>query len=1255
MPRRRVLLSSTTAACLLVLALIRAVQAAPGELDGSYLNELEPRLVTPHFEFAKPAAAGKVRVMFVVPWFLAAREVVEVAQRLDIDYDVVTTSDSKRVSRPSKTDPTALVAGTRLEDKEERMLATLRKPHDVIVLGNFQFSSLPESVQKEIEKQVRAGTGLLLTYRHELPDRLWEELQAHPEETGRDWISKGVPLADLKYFPGRWHVPPKQDQLGTYALGDGRVALVDYKKPDIGLLDTTRQGGESLTAPTIFNFRLMTAYRYYLSLPTRAMLWAAGRVPAVRFDMTSPVICADEPPKLTAKILVPEALEATVEVLVRDIYGRNLSRQSRPATLKPGRNEIGFTLPSTYHGVFFADLWVKTRGETLDWSSVAIRAGTAILKGIELKQRWCQAGQPWEATVHLRRELRPDERVELWLKDSQDRILQKQPAESVVGTKAPVKLVVRATPSMLMRPEPVVLANGKLVDRMENPAWTLYVPRGRSNRFHFVVWGQNSSGMPAYWAYQTFRDLGADAILRWPRWDHDKLLSALDMTNVAHYFRTNVHNRTGAKYEHRYLPRRHAFPFEAWAHPEDRKAYLEDWSQQANQSWHTGILSYSLGDEIKLGGRDVGFSDWWMPGFRAHLRKVYPSIDALNDSWQTQYDSFDDVRPLRSNEVVTAAQVREKAEATGDRSWGVPSEGNTKAVTYAPYLDHRRYVCGQFAAMLTQLQETLHAVDPKIRVGFEGSGVIETYYGIELPTVARVTDMWGPYYRRSVNEVIRCFKRDEMIFGNWSGGYVHMRKDPLAPRHIMWDMLLGGCNTLLFFATGSAEGGLNTDLSPAPHVPVHELKQIAGGLGEWLAGAEIDEDPIALMFSETSNQITSFERPWGHYQRVHDTWLALLWDLGLTGHYLDEVTLSEGELNSRPYRVLILPSTLALSKAEAKQVRMFVDKGGWVLADLRPGVTNEHGRYLPAGQVDDLFGIRRSTTSHQTRSGPMRALHAGSKTQIDLSRADVDPTVEVTTGQAVDLDDGVPVIIVNRHGKGGTVLLNFSIFNYLVDAKDNPSGRYFLHRRKQEAGALAKLIEYCLAEAGVRPRVRVSAGQGGRLPTTRCTVFRLGNTHLLGILKSPQKDISGEGAEVRLSRRYWVYDVLKGKPIGHTDQFTSDLAPAAGRFYALLDCEMQDLSLELDEPVQLGGDLAVSLTLTVNGTMPSRSLVRLEVFDPRGRACRHFHRFVWLDDGSARVELPIAFDEKPGVYRVVATDVLTGTRAAGSFTCRSSD
>ena len=67
--------------------------------------------------------------------------------------------------------------------------------------------------------------------------------------------------------------------------------------------------------------------------------------------------------------------------------------------------------------------------------------------------------------------------------------------------------------------------------------------------------------------------------------------------------------------------------------------------------------------------------------------------------------------------------------------------------------------------------------------------------------------------------------------------------------------------------------------------------------------------------------------------------------------------VAAGEMAKRSYRVLVMPYVQALSDREAQEVERFVRQGGWVVADVRPGVMDEHSNYVPERTfLRDLFG-----------------------------------------------------------------------------------------------------------------------------------------------------------------------------------------------------------------------------------------------------------------------------------------------------------
>ena len=119
-------------------------------------------VVTPHITWAKPYERGAPKVLFLTHRN-AMREVIELAQRVSLDYKVFA------VESPTKFGETGLgvdsswklIRGNSAEELAERLRRDLSPSYDVIVVGDVKWDELPIDCRYEILKKVKAGTGLV--------------------------------------------------------------------------------------------------------------------------------------------------------------------------------------------------------------------------------------------------------------------------------------------------------------------------------------------------------------------------------------------------------------------------------------------------------------------------------------------------------------------------------------------------------------------------------------------------------------------------------------------------------------------------------------------------------------------------------------------------------------------------------------------------------------------------------------------------------------------------------------------------------------------------------------------------------------------------------------------------------------------------------------------------------------------------------------------------------------------------------------
>ena len=280
-----------TPALLALLAVLMALggpaQAYPpyGSPDQPY-DRLPGTLETFHVKWAKPLPGGKLKVLFILPYH-NAREAVELAQRLDLDYTVLMCAGANSWTKGyfEGSRPTPLY-GAEAEQVLARLTGErldLARRYDCLILGKVRWTALPEAVRKLVVQHVERGAGLvyvspsaegappdftgLLSFAADPQSaaRLTREL---PLDVMEQKVVTAAELAALPPPPQSCGRPLRQPvTLRMGACGRGRIALLDYQ-------DGGKDSDNSLT-PTVFYDRVRYDYTY--ALLARAVLEVTGR------------------------------------------------------------------------------------------------------------------------------------------------------------------------------------------------------------------------------------------------------------------------------------------------------------------------------------------------------------------------------------------------------------------------------------------------------------------------------------------------------------------------------------------------------------------------------------------------------------------------------------------------------------------------------------------------------------------------------------------------------------------------------------------------------------------------------------------------------------------------------------------------------------------------------------------------------------------------------------------------------------------
>ncbi len=405
-------------------------------------------------------------------------------------------------------------------------------------------------------------------------------------------------------------------------------------------------------------------------------------------------------------------------------------------------------------------------------------------------------------------------------------------------------------------------------------------------------------------------------------------------------------------------------------------------------------LFYSLGDEPGIADLaaywDFDFSDYALADMRDWLRRRYPTLTALNRQWSTDFESWDLVTPLTTNQAMRR-------------------EGDN----FSAWADHKDFMDHAFAEALQMGNDAVRSVDPDAYVGI-GGAQMPGWGGYDYARIARSLTAIEPYDIGNNIEILRSLNPKLAVVttsfatGPWE-------------KHRIWYELLHGNRGLIIWDDKNGFVTKEGALGPRALEVQPYYTELRNGIAALLIASRRQADPIAIHYSQASmrtewmlaqrpkgeawvNRTSSSERRDSEFLRLRESFCRLMEDLGFQYNFVAYDQLERGELIRGGYRVLILPRSSSLSAAEAAAIRDFLDRGGAVLAEGAPGVFDEHSRRLDQPQLDDSRVVRLTgdfLTYHQQRLAGKEAPVLG-EMRRPLERAGLRPEIRVEGGFGVE-------------------------------------------------------------------------------------------------------------------------------------------------------------------------------------------------------------------------------------------------------------
>ncbi|MBM3472675.1 MAG: hypothetical protein FJX75_05315 [Armatimonadetes bacterium] len=941
------------------------------------------------------------------------------------------------------------------------------------------------------------------------------------------------------------------------------------------------------------------AYDYWAERLGRAVIWAAGKEPKVQLDIAldEPAFAREELGSNTKGFTWTLSGTEGLNALQPEIRLRTPGRPAREIAAqldKPYDGERHCTLGELPAGEYHVDIRVLGPRGVEAWATKPVKVTSQVnVAEVNLLDPSGEVGEHLAGSVTLEGVPGPTDRLSVQLRDRRGRVLQRKvmPASDpqrrfdfTIQPWMPMLVTVEATLSE---------ADGK---EIASASKYFHVTKRNRDRWNFLIWDVPSGTLAPY-GEESLAKTGMSLQLRGGT--PPDYVGAYDVAWVPYTTRILSQSKDEAGVMR---------PF-CWNDEQKVQEHLAKLAQDHVPAREHGVFVYSLGDENDTLG--CCLSPHCAVAYRKYLQETYGSLEALNQSWGTAFTAWEEVG-------ISKADDNEEANSLQQRN-------------YARWFDRQAFKSYNYVQYCRKYGEAYRTIDPESRTGFEGAGTFAG--GDDLDLIARSLEFWSPY-PGTADEVLRSLAKPGFPHANWMG----YTKDASSLLGKFWRMVTRGMDAVWFWrwdCIGAFHGWLAPDLRPYPAVQeiVKDTQIVRDGLGDLLLKSEMQDDGIAVLYSYPSVFAHKLEDggSFGSYESGHLAVHTMIRDLGLQFRYVTDRQMRLGEFDAKHWKVLFLPRTDALGDKEAQVIRQFVEQGGAVVADVRPGLFDEHCRPREKGVLDDLFGITREGTGAAKTATVTLKGEGG----FSFEKALVDPAVKLAGGEAGGDAEGVPVAISRKAGQGRAVLLNFAAANYpKLSVAGSP----------EEA---ATFVRSLLAAAGAKPAITVTDAKGARARGVEVIRWRDGDIEVVALFREGGGDT--ETVKVQLAQARYAYDLRHRKALGKQTTFTTELIPNRASFFVLYSKPAPAPTIKLEPGSVARGEVAKA-TISVPGAEG------LHAFRIRAQTAKE--PLDWLDQNvlagkqAASFDVPVAFNDPPGEYQISAIDLFTNQPTTAKLVVR---
>ncbi|MDP6439686.1 MAG: hypothetical protein QGH74_08640, partial [Candidatus Brocadiia bacterium] len=1226
----------------------------------------------PGIAWARPYA-GRAPNVLAVHSRGTQRDTVELAQRTDMRVRAV-LSDLYNFNYEHSTMPFFPVTrGMFAQDVQAELQNALAERPDVIILGGMGRYKVEDvfhgSLAEPLEDLLARGGGLVYVTgaipartvaadEGDKPtqDRSYEqELTATPLEATPAFLATGVPYRALPGF--------NRSGKGVKGL-EQAATLFTYGKGRIVRLNGRIFGGYGLFANVPSDSNDLH-YQYYMSFAVKTILWAAGQEPSVQFEgfpqeltvtrgegrgrlaftlsgvpKDCRVALAIRSPKklypLPAAPLASQGLERGAPVL-RPVY------EAEQAVNPGARGQVAFDLPPLPVGSYFLDVLVYSGDKKASWATAHLEVKSSLdIAEVKASKDYIDLadGKSDEigATVTLTGAAPKETSVRFSLFDNYDRLLAIKEVQVAAGRdKASVTFPVKEFSTCLGKVRAELL-QGEEVEAFESAPFTTI--RRDWDQFIFMNSYGGSSGHQGNVYRRALAGLGVDATFDGVTLP---MLEAADRVALS------------------------SFPITR-KEVADAKQVEEEYRARAGKIIESQMrfdpIAFRAGDESHYGGGDEKPAR--IEGLRQFLRARYKAIAALNAAWDSDYASFGEIYPVTGDATalegegafVSMVEFTKQAEASRN---------------YARLVDQWMNNYKVYADLAKASLKSMKALYPQARLGMFAPMWPQAHSGHDWYTSLQEFDFFAPYARGG--EIIplkqaRSYARPGQLIAPCYGGYLYMafnRKEELTDtawhKYTLWNLFLQGFNGLCWYNmnAGANESNLGPGFEPYPTLDTAAggVARIRQGYYKLFSRAQRDYGPIAMHDSIVSRLTTAF-MPAGlssgsTYSRPMDMHVLMHLLETVCGYpytFVSDNQIEQGELTK--YRVLMMPLSTAVGKEQAKALEEFLREGGILVADVRPGLFDGSGRWDEKQTVPSLFGLKYNKgLGRKMLSGPLQGTFLGKDVNITPTQPfPADSSVKLNGAEAVCKLDGVPLVTVNKVGKGRAICLN--IPSSYSRTMEFPDSLYAYWGDKQHNELIESIIHTVLDALEIERPLKVEVQDGRRWAFGLETSLHVdGKVQYVGITKRRERDDEpARRITVQMPKAGHVYDMLSSRYLGKASSWKADVDQVDVQLFSVLPYRVRGLQVSLDQDAPQSGQVLkgrVDIQKAGRGTAV-RHVIHLEAIRPDGKRPRYLAQTLETEDGRAAFRIPLALNEPKGEWTLKLTDTATQTSTQAPFT-----